>query len=303
VDARGVVTYSPWAMARAAAGAAAAAVGSPAVGAPAEDGAVLDLAPDRNSENPVRNGVHGLTGYGKKQIRRGCALLEGDRALLAFWTITLPPDAMDEIHRLDCWDRFQDALRHRLVEVLRLAGLVPQVVGVAELHPERSEREGRACPHLHVAFVAKRNRWHCWLIDRWRLDAIIRQALGRCGIRGVDCSRAGKAVGVKKSVGRYLSKYISKGGSLPAVCGRQIQGVPRQWWFMSRPLLRRVVETTVPMPPGFLAFLHESRDALVASGALRWGQVEGLEPRAPAVFWFAWRDAGALLDLWAAWHE
>lgn len=165
--------------AKSSAAAAAAAVGSDPEGS---DG--LGLAPDQNSETPGRNGLSGLTPYGRKQLRRGCALLERDRRCVGFWTVTLPPAAMDEIHRLDCWDRFQDALRHRLVECLRRAGLVPQVLAAAELHPERSRREGRACPHLHVVFLAKANRWHCWALDRWQLDSIIRQALGRCGIRG-----------------------------------------------------------------------------------------------------------------------
>ena len=303
VDARGVATYSPWAMDRAARAAASAAAAAVVVGSAASAADGLGLAPDRNSETPVRNGLFGLTPYGKKQLRRGCALLETDRRCVAFWTITLPPAAMDEVHRLDCWDRFQDALRHRLVECLRRAGLVPLVLAAAELHPERSRREGRACPHLHVVFLGKINRWHCWALDRWQLDGMIRQALGRCGIQGVDCKAAGKLVGVKKSVGRYLSKYLSKGSRPLDVCGRTFQGVPRQWWFMSRPLLRLVVATTVPLPPAFVAWLHECREALSSSGALRWGQVEGLDPRAPAVFWLTWADAGDLLALWAAWQE
>ena len=302
VDARGVVTYSPWAMARSAAAGGAAAEPAPAVGSDPEGADGLGLAPDRNSENPVRNGLRGLTGFGRKQVRRGCALLEADRACLGFWTVTLPPAAMAEVQRLDCWDRFQNALRHRLVELLQRAGLPPLVVGVAELHPERSRREGRPCPHLHIAFLAKRNRWHCWALDRWRLDAAIRQALGRCGIVGVDVSAAGKLVGVRKSVGRYLSKYMTKEGPLAGVWGRTFQGMPRQWWFMSRPLLRRVVETTIPIPDGFLGWLHEHREALALSGALRCGCVDRLPPRAPAVFWIAWSDAGPLLDLWRAWQ-
>lgn len=301
VDARGVTTYSPWAMARAAAAGggdhAAAAVADP----PAAEAAGLGSSPDRNSETPVRNGLLGITGYGRRQVRRGCAVLERDRPRLAFWTVTLPPDAMAQIRSLDCWDRFQSALRHRLVEMLTLAGLPPLVVGVAELHPARTAREGAPAPHLHVAFVGRRTRWNCWALDRWRLDAAIGQALGRCGIRCENLAQAGNVQAVRRSVGRYLGKYLSKGGSSLAVCGRNYQGTPRQWWFMSRALLRRVAETTVPLPSGFVAWVHESRQELSAAGVIRTGEIEGLGSGAPSVFWISWADPGGLLAAWGAW--
>jgi hypothetical protein len=261
----------------------------------------------RNSEQlpePIgRYGLKGLTAQGKRSIKQGCCVLEEQRHRLAFWTVTLPDEAMAAIRAADNWDVFQEAIRHRLRLKLRRAGLPPQVVGVAEIHPKRSEREGVPFVHLHIVFVGRKTRWHRWEIDRWQLDAIIAAAAkAATGLR-IGTETAGNVQPVKWSVTKYLAKYMSKDQNGAPVCVNQINGIPRQWWFWTRELKNQVDHHTIPLPYRFVRWIHAHRTALVELGLISHGQIDRLPPGSPPVFWLRWCGPPAAAAVLARWLE
>lgn len=299
VDPRLTTTYSPWALEHAARKAADCAPPE-AAGAPPEGGPP-GLVSGHNPKTLSRYGLRGLTHVGRRTVRRAACLLEEDRRCVAFWTITLPDQAAARVFDLDCWHAFQARIRQELGRRLREAGLPARFVAVAELHPARSARAGRPIPHLHVVFQGKLNRWHRWALDRWQLDGIIAAAVRTATGESCDTAAAGNVQPVKKSVARYLSKYITKGREPGPVCVAQGQGLPLQWWFISQGLRAEVAAATVRLPVPFVRWLHEHGDALAHLGELQRGSVDVVAPGAPAVWWIQWSGAGAVGRCWGRW--
>jgi hypothetical protein len=176
------------------------------------------------------------------------------------------------------------------------------VVGVVELHPERSAKEGRLCPHIHVAFVGRAHRWARWCLSTVDLDLIIVKALVAAQCFDLDVRAAGNVQPVRKSVGAYLSHYMKKGLSGFSVCGRSFQLCPRQWFFQSRSLLGLVRSLTVRLPLAFVAFCHERWGNLVEEGWASWQQVELPDPRAPSVFSILWESVEAVAAALSWWQ-
>jgi hypothetical protein len=267
-------------------------------------GCAPGLVIGRNSDTPAnRNGWKGITDNARRSIHRACAALEDQRARLAFWTVTLSPAQLDWIERYDSWPAFQSAIRHRLVRALRRRGLRPLVVGVVELHPERSAAEGRPCPHIHVAFVGRAHRRARWSLSTADLDLIICKALIAAQCFDLDVRAAGNVQPVRQSVGAYLSHYMKKGSASAVLCLGPFRTVPRQWFFQSRALLSLVRHLTVRLPLQFVAFLHERWSALCERGWGEWQQVEIADPRAPAVFSILWDSVAAVAAAIAWWQE
>jgi hypothetical protein len=153
--------------------------------------------------------LNGLTATGRRRLTAGCCLLEERRRLLSFWTMTLPDEVMAKLLELDAWPRFQNAVRHRLVRKLEQRGIEPLVLAVAELHPERSRAAGQALPHLHVLFQGRAVGASNWALHTAELDALIVVALEAAGVSVDSLPAAGNVQAIRKSVRRYLSKYVS----------------------------------------------------------------------------------------------
>jgi hypothetical protein len=177
------------------------------------------------------------------------------------------------------------------------------VVGVVELHPERSSREGRPCPHIHVAFVGRQHRRARWALSTADLDLIICKALVAAQCFDLDVKAAGNVQPVKKSVGAYLSHYLKKGSGPPPGTGRGFQLIPRQWFFQSRPMLGMVRALTVRLPLPFVAFMHGRRSVLREQSWGDWQQVEIPDPRAPDTFSILWESVAAVAAALAWWQE
>ena len=311
VDPRLITTYCPAAMRRAEAEAEAlleeaAAVVSERPEAP-EGPEALGLSPARNSEQDPepsqRYGMRGLTAEGAKAIRRATAALEERRSQLAFWTVTLPDDAMRAIQEADAWAAFQDAIRHRLRLALRRRGMPPLAVAVTELHPKRTRETGRPCPHLHVVFVGRKTRWHAWALDRWQLDSIISQAARAATGQPCNLQAAGNVQPVRRSVSRYLGAYITKGSAPIGVCGAERRGLPRQWWFWTREARALVLAHCIALPYRFVRWLHAHRFALEELGYIRCGDVEIERAGAPPVFWVRWAGPQKAAAVFTDWLE
>jgi hypothetical protein len=269
---------------------------------PAEPGDLgSSLAP--NPKRPPRYGLAGLPSAGRRQVWRSLALLEDMRPLLSFWTVTLPPEALAPLAAADAVATFQDRLRKELERQLRLAGLVPLVVGVVEIQTKRAGREGRPVPHWHVVFQGRRSRSEPWALARPVLDGVIAAALGSAGVFGCDLRAAGNVQQVRKSVRAYLSKYMTKGSgdTAPWVGGPWEALLPRQWWFWTRALRSWVLEHVLPMAFEFLSWVHSHREAIDAKGLARFRLLPLSDPRAPATWevnWLSCEHVAQLVYLW-----
>lgn len=257
---------------------------------------------------PRRYGQNGLTATGRRRLTAGCCLLEERRSLLSFWTITLPDDVLWELCQLDGWSTFQNAIRQRLTRRLADLGAVPLVLAVAELHPERSAAAGQALPHLHVLFQGKLRAGEDWLLTPAQLDGLILSALRAAGLHREELAAAGQVERIRKSVRRYLSKYVSKASRQLAASGHGLMVgdprlCPRQWWFMSRPLLELIEEATRALPADFLAWCCDrSREAWQGAPFVV-QRVAIADPAAPSVWCVSFRSPWALFKTWEAYER
>jgi len=267
------------------------------------------LAP--NSNRPPRYGLKGLPSAGRKQVWRALALLEEDRRLLSFWTVSLPTTALLDLCRLDSWPVFQDRVRKELGRKLRAAGLPVRLVGVVELQPRRSRAAGFPCPHLHVVFQGRKSPGVHWALSPADLDEVIRGALATAGARVPDeiegqgfLKSAGNVQQVKKSVRAYLSKYMTKGsGDTARWIGHQAEALlPRQWWFWSRPLRDWVIAHVFPIALPFMQWVHAHREGLEQMGLARFRVLPLDDPRAPMTFEVGWLTCGHLGQLVYLWQ-
>lgn len=258
----------------------------------------------RNWDRPPRYGFEGLTPAGRHNVSEALQLLEEDRSLLSFWTITLPTPVLLAIAERDSWPVFVKGVSRRLRRELiaRLGAAV--FVGAVELQPKRTAAVGIPCPHLHIVFRGRIDGCP-WALKRQTLDGIIAASAAEAGC-AADCSyaSAGNVQRVKKSVRAYLSKYLTKGSSDARVwAGTRWEAlIPRQWWLWSDDMRRIVRSATVQLPTEFLAWVWRSRHALLNAGLFYLQQCKVPES-APATYRIFWNRVDCLAAVMARWHE
>lgn len=274
------------------------------VAGPWAEPAPLGLSLARNSYTPPkRNGWKGLTDTGRKAIHRSCAVLDDATGRLVFWTVTLSPVQLQQLEELDAWPQFQNALRHRLVRALQKRGFRAWVIGVVEMHPQRTRSVQKPQPHIHVCFEGRSHRRGRWWLSLETLDAIIVKALKAAGVTDLDVKACGNAQGVKRSVGRYLSHYMKKGTVPPANHGEGWELCPRQWWFQSRGLRAVVLRTVARLPVRLVLWIHRNHDALEEECLLWWRRMMIADPRAPATYGVQFQGLESLALVVARWQE
>jgi hypothetical protein len=264
----------------------------------------LGLSPAPNSERPARYGLKGMTGAGRRQVWRSLCLLEEKREQLAFWTVTLGPNEIEQLRQLGTLPLFQDRLRQELRRLLLLAGMSGEVIGVCEIHPRRSRSSGLPVPHWHIVFRGRRTRYHCWALDRWQLDSVIGRALATAGVHNADLRAAGRIERVKASVRGYLGAYMTKKHVDPApfVGGEGESLIPRQWWFWTGELRAWVMQHVLPLAFGFLNWCHTHREAIQSRGLASWRLLDLPDPRAPDTYEVNWNSCEHVAQLVYLWQ-
>jgi hypothetical protein len=194
------------------------------------------------------------------------------------------------------------------VRKLEQRGIEPLVLAVAELHPDRSRAAGQALPHLHVLFQGRPDGRSSWALHTAELDALIVVALEAAGVSVNSLPAAGNVQAIRKSVRRYLSKYVAKAPRQGAASGDlSMLGdprlCPRQWWFMSRPLLLLIEAATRALPAEFFAWLIDRAREPWKGAPYVVQRVPIPDPTAPSVWTVSFRSPWALFLCWESFEK
>lgn len=193
-----------------------------------------------------RRGTGGITSLGKRRVRECCEFLQRrfGRRRLTFCTLSLPSLPDWEMEKLcDGWAGLVHKLQKAIAVRQRRAGLPVSTVGVTEIQPERSEREGRPVLHLHLIWVG-RSTGSSWSISTSEIDQIWGTLLSNVLGRDVSVGSACKLQSVRKSASGYLGKYLSKGYEQVSRWSDTwyFGWLPTAWWFASL-AVRRACES------------------------------------------------------------
>lgn len=199
---------------------------------------------------PSRKKLESMTRPMARNIRNGVYLLEKDygKDNLSFLTLTLPALAPDEFLKIAAnWDKMVDAFLGALRKQFAKKGMKFSYVYCTEIQTKRFSLKKEYAPHLHVVFRGRAKKREAWIITpqktrvTWR--SIIANVIGHVNF---DTRALENLQKIKYSAARYLSKYMSKGNSLPEhhACKSALH---TQWGGMSRDVCKRIQVCTVKL--------------------------------------------------------
>ena len=212
----------------------------------------------QSSRKLKRYGSKGITRYGKKSISCfGAILSEKYRnECLGFGTATVPRYSDCVLRAIgQQWSEITRRFFQKLRRCCEKKNRSFVYYGVTEIQEKRYKSYGIPVPHLHWGYVCRDNRRSeffftpCQVRRFWKES--ITESLSRVGVTPI-----GKYVNyrasvdiqvVKKSIGAYMSKYLSKGVKC---CEKMIEEgfeslMPKQWWFASMQMKDALKKSTV----------------------------------------------------------
>jgi hypothetical protein len=267
--------------------------GPPAMGL--VEGSESDAKP---SNSKRRNGLHGLTAKGGARIEDFCRLVKQDKGLYGIWTVTLPPEAAEELDRIDRGiELFGSAIRRRFSETLKRACRKESVRGRRPVSPDwcyviEPQQSGR--PHWHFVFRCKSRRGRPWLLGKGLLDRLIRFAMRTATGREHRFNAAGNVQALKKDPGSYLSSYLKKTASKNAAATLLANGysenlIPGQWWGMSTTARALVEQHRFELPSVLVGWLSYHWPEMARRGILEAGIWQPPAKDAPSMVVGSWR--------------
>lgn len=181
-----------------------------------EDKTPLGLSSVTISDNRSPKGLKGLTSKARRSIRCGAYRLEKrrNRHRIGFATTTLPPlTKSDYISVHKNWgaivNRFVKWFKRRLNQ----ACVPDHLVYVTEIQAKRHEQTKNPYLHLHLCYLACRKSDYRWYVPAHEMRVGWARAVSAFCAEQYDFNASVDAVVVKKSVARYLAKYLTKGAS------------------------------------------------------------------------------------------
>jgi hypothetical protein len=180
-----------------------------------------------NSRNRLRGrqGAKGLTGFGKKMVRSGVALVErrAPRGTVSFATLTLPFNDFPQLVKAGgVWGGLMNRLLERLRRELVRKKLPAEIVF-------RTEPQKRGALHVHLIFQGRKSN-KTWAVDTILLDKFWKDSLTEKGFVFDSIKSACNIQAVKKTAGGYMSKYLSKDDPLLI---EALPSHPSRWWGMT----------------------------------------------------------------------
>lgn len=236
----------------------------------------------RNFNNPARYGLKGITANGKRIVRSACSVLEAmyDKTQLAFLTLTVPSLPAFERDRVNRhWSKITNHLLTVLRRELKAAGGVDYVVGVTEVQEKRWIASRTLYYHFHICFVAHFGDFS-YFISPTKIRLIWMRCLNAQLSEGHKLTPKMVAATeqlktIKKSCGRYMAKYMSKGAKGVQMIidgGMSPDQIPGQWWLCSRSLRDIVRRCVRSLPPEFISLARSCVDSFRDSTVFAWMQ-------------------------------
>jgi hypothetical protein len=239
-------------------------------------GGPIDLAMHANSHRDleevcVKRGQKGMTSQGSRMVRNCADALEKfyGKERISFATVTLPRLEYEEFwHVSSNWAEIVRRFYQKIVRALAKRGGSRSYVGVTELQPRRTNRDGIPALHLHFIFVGRKTKSGNWLVHYSEIRQWWKEVLEWCVGRELQCDHVENVQEVRESAGGYLSKYMSKGSDLVEPIRQSEVGwnLPTAWYNISLKLKRWVVDHTMSNPE-----MSELMESAWRSGALREG--------------------------------
>ncbi len=235
-----------------------------------------------------RRGMGGLSSRGKNLVRESAIALEKQygKNNLTFWTVTLP-SLTEEDYRNVCehWSEICKSLKEKVLYRLREAGLPPHVVGVTEMQEQRWNSLRVPAWHLHLVFVGYRSSGG-WVLTPKDADRMWRGTVGKWCTSQYSWKSASKLERVKKSVGAYLSKYLSKGTSVISEVDEKWPGCIPPTWYICTKLVRSWVALSTRKGDAIASWLYQMVQDSAADIKGLWAYCIETRPGQPlAVCW------------------
>jgi len=202
-----------------------------------KDSATLGLSDGAISPNRSSRGSKGINPRQKDLVCWAATCLEKvyTRDNLSFLTLTLPDLSPEHLEAVKLnWSDIVNRVQLRIKEKLHVQGINTAIVGCVELQLERFEATGIVYPHLHMVFRGRESSRSSWAFKPHQLRQIWRRCLSKFLPSGeYDWTASENVQRVKKSIGGYLAKYLSK--SATKGNGESLlEWTPRDWILVSR---------------------------------------------------------------------
>lgn len=200
----------------------------------------LDLSNLSNLRKPSdrvrsKRGLKGITGYGRQTVKDAAYWLQQEygKARLAFWTVTIPPECLNE-NLIRNWSKVVKNTQEKLIYHLKSHKLPLFIVGVTEVQPKRYVKARSIPPlHLHIVFVAG-HKPYAPLIPKEVLSKMWADTVSHYSGEVCRHDTVSSVQFIKKDVVGYLGKYMSKG--FQDMEGLDKSLCPPTWYFCNRPL-------------------------------------------------------------------
>lgn len=234
----------------------------------------LGLSSIQRCRGTKREGLKGITNYGRRQISEGCFVLERSffRRGLGMYTFTCPyTDDSDVVAFAENWATILKRLLERISRLYATRGQKLHYVGCVELQEKRYKRSGQICPHLHFIANCRLPGNKEFIVSADELRQIWQEVCKNATKKIVPVGASVDCSVVRKSAEAYLSKYMSKGGEIVEECAESFpQSLPRRWWCISKSL-RLVIKTRTRKLTGCMAeFLIQQCYQGMDSGIFVW---------------------------------
>lgn len=236
-----------------------------------------------SSRKPRRYGSHGITGYGKKNVRCIGVILQRRyrKCRLGFGTCTIPPFS-DIILGIIAgeWSEITRRFFQKLRRHCEKKGKKFIYYGVTEIQSERYKSTGIPVPHLHFGYVCRDSKKGDFYFTPTTVRKFWRQAIGeslvRCSIsfRGEKVSYLASVdlQVVRKSVGAYMSKYLSKGCDVvdDMIERGFTKWLPKQWWFACMQCKKWFKESIIRMSQELCASFFYDLESYLHQWKITW---------------------------------
>lgn len=226
------------------------------------------------SHTRAPKGLKGISSNGQRNLRVGGYELQQVRShhRVGFGTLTVPPlSDEDYVAVHENWPHIVRTFIQWLKRRLASKGVIQYILYVSEIQTKREKKHGKSYLHLHFCYPASRKFDYRWYVPASDMRVAWKRAVSSFAATELDFSASIDCVVVKKSVGRYLGKYLTKGVSdIQAAIGN---GLPvaavGHWWGWSSALRDRVRSGTL-RAADLVEWLWRNLDRLRESGCIQW---------------------------------